>query len=274
MNFVIQSREGLPIRGNLDAPEKPRALVVAVHGFKGFKDWGFFPWLAQRLTGHGLAVCRFNMSRCGIGEEPEAFDRLDLFEDDTYGTQLNDLASAVAFAQQQFPSLPVFLLGHSRGSGVAILGASGVERLKGVIAWSPISHVDRWDATAVRDWNERGFTEAVNARTKQMMRMSRRMLDEFTSDPSRFDVRAATRQLEVPLLVIHGAKDESVPVAEGRELAAIAPQGSIAVIERASHTFNAIHPLVDLPFPLTLAAELSAHFANAWAARETALPAA
>ena len=49
MQFTIDSREGLPIRGDLDAPDEARALVVIVHGFKGFKDWGFFPWLADHL---------------------------------------------------------------------------------------------------------------------------------------------------------------------------------------------------------------------------------
>jgi hypothetical protein len=64
---------------------------------------------------------------------------------------------------------------------------------------------------------------------------------------------------------VHGAKDESVPVSEGRAIAAAAPQPSLLVIERASHTFNAIHPLVHVPFELLLAAEVSAHFISAYA---------
>lgn len=271
MDFCIDSDEGLPIRGNLDAPHAPRALVVVVHGFKGFKDWGFFPWLGQRLVEHRLAVCRFNMSRSGIGDDAQSFGRLDLFADDTYGTQLADLAAVVRYAQQQFPQLPTFLLGHSRGGAIAILGAANVPRLKGVIAWSPISSVDRWDEATIRQWRTQGWTEVVNARTKQTMRMSRRLLDEYESDAARFDVLAATRALAVPLLVIHGGVDESVPVGEGQALAEAAPQGSIAVIERASHTFNAIHPLVTLPFHLSLAAEISAHFAKAWATKETGM---
>ena len=40
---------------------------------------------------------------------------------------------------------------------------------------------------------------------------------------------------------------------------------SLAIVPRASHTYNAIHPLVHVPFELTLAAEISAHFVNAYA---------
>lgn len=264
MHFTIPSSEGLLIRGDFDAAERPRALVVIVHGFKGFKDWGFFPWLAQLLMQHRLAVCRFNMSRSGIGEDPESFDRLDLFEHDTYSTQLRDLATVVRHAQQQFPSLPTFLLGHSRGGGVAILGAQDVPDLAGVVAWSPISRVDRWDEATQRQWRERGVLEVVNARTKQVMRMSPVILDDYEASRERLDVLAAAERLRVPLLVVHGGADESVPVEEGRLLAATAGQSSLVVIGRASHTYNAIHPLVHVPFELVAASEVTAHFVNAY----------
>jgi alpha-beta hydrolase superfamily lysophospholipase len=264
MQFTIESDEGLPIRGDFEAADDPRALVVVVHGFKGFKDWGFFPWTAQRLMQHRLAVCRFNMSRSGIGKDPETFDRLDLFEHDTYSTQLRDLAAVVRHAQREYPSLPTFLFGHSRGGGVALLGAQDVPNLNGVITWAAISRVDRWDEATKRDWRKRGVLEVENARTKQIMRMSPVMLDDYEANAKRLDILAAVSRLDVPLLVLHGGRDESVPVDEGRLIAATAPQSSLAVFSRASHTFNAIHPLVHVPFELLTAAELSAHFINAY----------
>ena len=264
-HFTLLSEEGLPIRGDLDVGENPRALVIVVHGFKGFKDWGFFPWTAQRLMQHRLAVCRFNMSRSGIGEDPETFDRLDLFEHDTYSTQLRDLAAVVAHAQRQFPHLPTFLFGHSRGGGVAILGAQDVPRLHGVIAWSPIARVDRWDEATQREWRARGVLEVENARTKQIMRMAPVILDDYEAHRERLDVLAAASRVSVPLLVVHGRADESVPLEEGRSIAATAPAGSLIVVGKASHTFNAIHPLVHVPFELTIAAEVTAHFINAYA---------
>lgn len=260
MTITIQSSEGLPIAVDLDVPERPRALVIVVHGFKGFKDWGFFPWLAQRLTQHHLAVCRFNMSRSGIGDDPETFGRLDLFADDTYSQQLDDLRRVVAYAQEQFPKSPTFLLGHSRGGGVAILGAAGVPRLQGVVAWSPISTVHRWDDVTKTQWRADGYREELNQRTRQLMRMSTRMLDDVEANRERLDIAAAAERLQVPLLVVHGRRDESVSFEEGRRLVTRAPDASLVLIDRAGHTMNAIHPLVDVPFELVLAAEVSAHF--------------
>lgn len=259
--FEIASDEGLPIRGNIDAPSDPRALVVVVHGFKGFKEWGFFPWLAEDLCAEGLAMVRFNMSRSGIGENLETFDRLDLFRDDTYSTQVADLMTTVRYAQSRFDSLPTFLVGHSRGGGVALLAARQVSRLHGVATWSAISHVDRWDAGTKKKWRADGYMDVENQRTKQMMRMSTAILE----DAGKHDIMAAVEKLKVPMLVVHGARDESVPVEEGREIAARARDASLLIIGSAGHTFNAIHPLVHVPRELTYAAAVTSHFCSAYA---------
>lgn len=263
--FTIQSDENLPIRGVLDVPERARALVIVVHGFKGFMDWGFFPWLAERLGSNRLAVCRFNMSRSGIGEDSESFDRLDLFEDDTYSTQVRDLLTVVRYAQEQVPALPTFLLGHSRGGGVALLAASEVPRLEGVVTWSAISRADRWDEAAKQQWRRDGFRAEVNSRTKQIMRMSPAILDDYDANAERLDILGAAEKLNVPLLVLHGGRDESVPVAEATQIYERATDASLTIIENAGHTYNAIHPLIHVPHELSMAALVSAHFINPYA---------
>lgn len=266
MHFTLTSDEGLLIRGALDAPADPRVLVVLVHGFKGFMDWGFFPWLAEELVGRGMAVCRFNMSRGGIGDDPESFDRLDLFEGDTYSGQVRDLLAAVAFAQSHH-DLPTFLLGHSRGGGVALLAADRVSRLHGVVTWSAISRADRWSDAEKAAWRRDGFREEVNARTKQTMRMSTRILEDCEANAEALDIGAAAARLRAPLLAMHGGRDESVPLAELDAITSAAPDATRVVIGNASHTYNAIHPLVHVPNELRLAATLSAHFIGAYLVR-------
>jgi pimeloyl-ACP methyl ester carboxylesterase len=265
MKFQLQSDEGLAIHGELTLPHHPRALVIVVHGFKGFMDWGFFPWVAENLCGHELAVCRFNMSRCGVGGRGDQFDRLDLFQDDTYSAQVADLRTVADYCRSQFPSLSTFLLGHSRGGGVALLGAHEISELCGVITWNAISRVDRWDEATQRQWRRDGFMDVVNARTKQIMRMSPRMLDDVEANAGRLDIGAAVERLQVPLFVVHGGRDESVPVAEADVIASRAADVSKMIIASATHTFNAIHPLVTVPPELSLAAEVAAHFCNAYA---------
>ena len=264
MQFTILSDEGLPIRGDLDLPAGAKALVVIVHGFKGFKDWGFFPWLAETLCRDRFAVCRFNMSRNGIGEEPESFDRLDLFAEDTYSGQIADLRKVVRFCQERVDA-PTFLVGHSRGGGIALLSAGGIANLCGIVTWSSIARTDRWDDTTKAMWRRAGYVEVENTRTKQIMRMSPRMLDDIEANRERLDILKCATQLEQPVLVIHGGRDESVPIAESLEIESYARDASRVVIANASHSYNAIHPLVHVPFELSLAAAVTSRFIGVYA---------
>jgi pimeloyl-ACP methyl ester carboxylesterase len=97
------------------------------------------------------------------------------------------------------------------------------------------------------------------------MKMSPAILDDYEQQRERLDIIGAAEGLRVPLLVVHGGNDESVPSDEGRLIAARTPEASLVVIGRASHTYNAIHPLVTVPFELVIAAEVSAHFISAHA---------
>lgn len=257
--FEITSEEGLPIVGDFEVAGTPRALVILIHGFKGFKEWGFFPWLSEQLCKAGYAVCRFNMSRCGVTGNGDTFDRLDLFADDTYAIALSDLHAVVDHARSRYP-LPAHLLGFSRGGGVALLGASDIPDLRTVVTWSAIGHVNRWDDATVAKWRAEGFSEVLNTRTKQIMRVSTALLDDYDANRERYDVLAAASRLTVPLLVVHGGSDETVPVAEAREIASRVTDTALLIVENASHTYNAIHPLITIPNELSIVTEVTTHF--------------
>ena len=104
--FEIPGAEGETVRGNVhlpldDAhgPDGPLPLVLALHGFKGYKDYGFFPYLTQRLADIGVVAVRFNFSHSGIDDDPSTFGRPDLFERDAWSKQLADVQAVVAAAE-------------------------------------------------------------------------------------------------------------------------------------------------------------------------------
>src|SRR5204863_841795 len=146
------------------------------------------------------------------------------------------------------------------GGGVALLAAPKVPRLCGVVTWNAIAHVDRWDEATKKQWRADGYQDVINARTKQVMRMSTRMLDDYETHRERLDILGAVVKLYVPLLVVSGARDESVSPDESRQIAAYAADASLVSISSATHTFNAIHPLVDVPAALSLAAAVTSRF--------------
>ena len=264
--FEIASAEGLPIRGVLEIPHNPERLAIVVHGFKGFREWGFFPWLCERLSESGIVACRFDMSRNGIVEDPETFERLDLFEHDTYSIQLSDLERVFEHVRSitGLSGLPAFLVGHSRGGAIALLGARRLPSLAGVVTWSAIASTDRWDDETKREWRRSGRLEIANSRTGQIMPMSTAVLDDLEQNASDLDVLAAVEAMSMPLLVVHGGNDETVSTEDAEAIAGAHAAPAKMIISGAGHTFNAIHPLINVPCELELAAHVTARFITAY----------
>jgi pimeloyl-ACP methyl ester carboxylesterase len=65
--------EGHPVRGDLYLPDELPAnrIVVLCHGFKGYKSWGFFPYLGERLRQAGLIALSMDFSFNGTYPEIE-----------------------------------------------------------------------------------------------------------------------------------------------------------------------------------------------------------
>src|SRR6188768_1795506 len=85
-----------PIRVDVRAAgrDMPRPAVVIVHGFKGFKDWGMFPPLADRLARAGFVAVSFNMSGSGVDDEGN-FTFPERFGHDTFSAALEDVESVI-----------------------------------------------------------------------------------------------------------------------------------------------------------------------------------
>ena len=61
---VIESKEGRKISLDIHIPlsKKRVPVVVFCHGFKGFKDWGHFNWVAESCMPYEMAFLKFNFS--------------------------------------------------------------------------------------------------------------------------------------------------------------------------------------------------------------------
>lgn len=250
--FTLASDENLPLRGDVDPPAARGPVVVCVHGFKGFKDWGFWQETARQLSDAGYCVVRFNFAHSGVGEDLQSFDQRDLFESGTYSAEVADLRRVIgAVVAGELPSADrmdasrIGLLGHSRGSvSTLAVAASGEFPVRSAVLWNPVSRVILWDREQRRQWREKGYWEVVNARTRQVFRISTALLDDAEQNEAALDPVGNARRLEVPLLAAVASEDESVPPENGMRLARAAPagSGSIAEIAGTGHTFGAAHP--------------------------------
>jgi dienelactone hydrolase len=250
--FEIPNRTGLPLRGDVRCPDLGARLPVVVicHGFKGFKDWGFFPYVAERLAQAGFLTVSFNFSGSGVGADLQNFTELDRFAADTISAQLDDLGCILdvlargGIGAGRADLQRIALLGHSRGGGIAILRAHEDRRVRAVVTWAGVSTPHRWSDAERQAWRKQGFVEVLNARTGQVMQMNVTFLDDLEKNVARFDILRAVSELEAPLLVVHGESDTSVSESEGRALHAAARRGraELLTIAGSGHTFEAVHP--------------------------------
>ena len=271
--ITLQSGLGQPIHGDLRLPEGPgpHPVVVVCHGFKGFKDWGFHPWLGERLAVAGFAALHFNFSRNGVRAADGDIEDLDAFRKNTLSIERDDLDTvldAVLAGRLDAPLDPsrLGLMGHSRGGGIALLGAAERSEVKALATWAAVSHFDRIaDEATLAEWRRNGVYEVLNARTGQILPMGVDFLDDVLGNRARLALLSAARRLDSPWLVVHGTADETVPFAEAEELvAASGGRARLATVDGAGHTFGAVHPFTG-PTPHLEAAAVATldHFRSA-----------
>ncbi|WP_420449137.1 alpha/beta hydrolase family protein [Candidatus Palauibacter sp.] len=241
---------GADIRGDYWASASPTgdAALVVCHGFKGFKDWGFFPWLCEQLAERtGIPVVSFNFDGSGVRDSD--FDDLRAFSRNTFSRELWDLEAILdGLAAGRLEDLDVApvtrfgLLGHSRGGATCILKAGLRSQVRGLVTWASISSVTRYESFA-EQWDAGETVIIPNARTKQDMPLERNVLDDMRANRERLDVLASAASLRIPVAVVHGTADESVPFSDAWRIAdAVGDLARLVGVEGATHTFQAGHP--------------------------------
>lgn len=246
---VITCPDGLPLGLDLYRPDGGRGdlpLTVLCHGFKGFRRWGMFPPLAERLAAGGRAVALVDLSHNGTapGSE-EDFTRLDLFEAQTPTRHVADLRLVMhelsrreARTELGLAAAPPSLVGHSMGGGVAVVLAGGDVELAALATLNGISHFLRVTDGQLQEMETTGRVVFENGRTGQRMPLGRAWFDEGGA----FDMGALGRAITCPSLVIQGEADPVVTPDEGASLAAWIPGATLLSVPGADHTFGGRHP--------------------------------
>jgi alpha-beta hydrolase superfamily lysophospholipase len=204
------------ISGILHLPDaKHPPCVIASHGLLSSKNSEKYIALGERISKEDIAMLRFDFR--GIGESEGRI------EDDTVSRRIADLDSAISFVKS-YPGMGnrIGLLGSSLGGYISLIGASRDQEIKAVVIWATPFHLD--------DLGSKGTDQ--------------------NPPPGEAFFKDLPRHRLLPLLpkvsncfVIHGEKDELVPVDQAWEIFHIlgAPK-EIHVMEGADHRLtNPLH---------------------------------
>lgn len=288
--FLLENRLGWPIRGEVRwlaglgqgglrpaAPEDAGAppTLVLCHGFKGFKDWGHFPWVAEQLARAGFQVITFNFGGSGVDDVPDQFTRLDRFRRNTLSLEIEELELVLgALERGDLPGAAARtkaagLIGHSRGAVATSVVAVRRGDIGALVLWAGIGVLERRYPEAVRRaWRDSGELDIVNARTGQRMPVGLEALDDLEKHLEAYSPHAVIPALHTPTLWIHGAADATIPIEEARVVDAAArgrgDQWSFVVLDEADHTFGSVHPFRGPSSHLDRAVDRTRAFFDRW----------
>ena len=223
--------------------------LIFVHGFKGFKDWGFVPYIGEYFSKQGYFVLTFNFSHNGVGANLTDFDEPDKFAENNFSleiSELNDLFQAYNFGFFGNPSgKGIGLLGHSRGGAISLLAGSKSEEIKAICTWATVSYFDRYTDRQKNVWREKGYTEILNTRTKQTMRLNISLLEDIEENKDgTLNIEHAVKNLNKPLLICHAENDLAVPFKEAETLFSWSNKNKtdLLAVPATGHTFDVKHP--------------------------------
>ncbi len=223
--------------------------VILVHGFKGFKDWGFGPYIGNYFAEKGYFVLTFNFSHNGVGDSLTEFVELDKFAENTFSLEVSELSQLIdAYLAGFFGDAKeqkIGLLGHSRGGGISLLTAGQKPEVNAVAVWASVANFDRYSERQKEKWRRVGKFEVLNTRTNQVMRLNISLLEDLEKNgEDLLNIEKSVKELNRPLFIAQGEQDLAVSIDEAQKLYDWSDKSKteLYLIPAAGHTFDVKHP--------------------------------
>ena len=207
---VFFQSEGEKVAGILHLPEKKSPpCVIASHGLLSSKESEKYIALGERFSQEGIAMLRFDFR--GIGESEGRI------EDDTVSRRVIDLGSAIDFIRSRRDlGNRIGLLGSSLGGYVSLIKASSEEKIRAVVIWATPFHLD--DLKSNKGAEGHPLPE-----------------EAFFEDLPKHQLLPLLPKVS-NCLVVHGEKDELVPLDQAWEIfQGLGAPKEIRIIEGADH---------------------------------------
>ncbi len=230
---MIIQEDGIRLDAVLDLPANTSGektpLVILLHGFTGFKEERHIVGVSRALNSIGCATLRADLY--GHGKSGGRFRDHTLYKWLTNVLTLTDYARSLSWAGD------LYLCGHSQGGLTAMLGAAlERDRIRGLIALSPAAMIPEGARRGellgmtfdpdhipdqVRTWGGDLPLDGNYIRAAQSIRVED-AIDRYTG----------------PVLLVHGDRDEAVPLRCSIDAAGQYANAKLVIIPGDDHCYT------------------------------------
>lgn len=202
--------------------------VVLGHCFTCSRHTGILREIGQALTAEGFMVLRFDFSGNGQSQGD--------FGDSSYSKHMAEIQSAVALLTSKGIDW-IGLAGHSMGAAIAVLSAAQLPEVRAVCTLagrlSGLNPTAFLSAAQQSDLAADGQVAFVSRGRR--LTLSRR----FFTDAAQHHLPGAIRALKIPLLIVHGNRDDIISVTEAQQAREFNPAHSrVEIVDQADHMFS------------------------------------
>lgn len=229
----FKNKKGIILRGSLHIPNNYDTAIIFCHGFPDSASGENGRRLGETFEELNYLTLRFSFSGTPLSDGK--------FEDKLMSQESAEIGDAIDFLTENYSFKKLVLLGHSTGAIDLSLYAHKDNRITKVILASPVAdlkqavHYDFTDED-INSFLKNGYvTYNAPGRWVDKKRLKKTFYDEFFT----LDLSAALKKITQPTLIIHGEKDELVPINEARKVfSLLSCPKKLVIIKDADHSFS------------------------------------
>lgn len=228
--IIFKNKSGKQLLGILHLPKKEGKfpLVIFCHGFGASKSRIKNVKLSRSLAKNDIASFRFDFEGCGDSEG-------DL-KNATLNSETEDLRSAVDFAlkQKNIDKSKISFIAESFGA-LVILSYLMRSKFpaKTLVFWAPALN----QKELIKSWYTRKEIEKWE-KQKYIIRKEKIMGIKYLKENQDKNYLSLLSEIKIPILIIHGDKDEIVPLSFSRKLTKTYKNIKLKVYPSAEHKFE------------------------------------
>jgi len=231
-----------------------KPFVLLIHGFRAFKDWGFFPYFAEKIAEFGYFASTIDFSLNTLIDKEKCLFDMERFSKNTVTQEISEaklfcsLLKNQNFIDEEFEKFwngEIFLIGHSLGGALAIMTAENLPTVRKLVTICSIFDFDIYTERQKEDWLKNGFKEFTDSTTNQKIRLDVNFLLDRLTYSGEKSLTSVVSRLKIPYYILHTEADATVSPKAATILAnAVSDKNlmKMEIIKSGNHLLNSSHP--------------------------------